>query len=157
MSQTVADAARAEVDHTAAVSNAYVLARWADVLVSSDSQWWKAHPSAKFHPGMKYCSFKGVEGVSPVPMDGPIMLGSNSGLLAMAVAVSLGARELHLHGFDMHGSHFFGWHKEPGLKNTPDHRFEVFKRQFERYQPRGITIYNRTPGSALKCYEFKPL
>ena len=57
MSQAVADEARSTVLHVAAVSNAYLLAPWADVLVSSDKQWWLAHPAAYEFAGRKFSVF----------------------------------------------------------------------------------------------------
>jgi hypothetical protein len=144
MSQAVADAVRGRC-RVIAVSDAYRLAPWAEVLVSSDRGWWRLHKP----------EFEGRK-LSGVPVDGieqapGHVSGSNSGLIAIKVAVSMGAKRILLLGFDMGGSHFFGPHPAP-LRNTTAERFEVFKRQFREYQPKGVEIINCTPGSALECY-----
>jgi hypothetical protein len=130
-----------------AVSDAWRLAPWAEVLVSADKAWWNFHRpdfagrrvSALKFPGMDTEQIEGV------------VMGSNSGLLALHVAVSMGAKRILLLGYDLGGTHFFGPHPE-GLKNTKPHRFEEFKRQFAGFRPKGVEIVNCTPGSALACY-----
>jgi hypothetical protein len=144
MSQAVADSVRGRCT-VIAVSDAYRLAPWADVLVSSDRGWWRVH-----NPDFAGRKLSGVpvDGIEQAPGH---VSGSNSGLIAIRVAVSMGATRILLLGFDMGGSHFFGEHPAP-LKNTTPQRFEVFKRQFADYRPRGVEIINCTPGSALNCY-----
>jgi hypothetical protein len=144
MSQALADTVRGRCK-VIAVSDAYKLAPWADVLVSNDRKWWDYH-----RPQFDGLTFAGVE-VRDVEKFDDARSGENSGLLAMRVAVRLGATRLLLCGFDMGGSHFFGPHHEPRW-NTKPARFEVFKRQFADYRPRGVEIINCTEGSALKCY-----
>lgn len=153
MSQAVADSVRGRCT-VVAVSDAYRLAPWADALVSQDRAWWKANPEALDFAGRRYrggAEWQQVRGVEWVKFEGAITTSSNSGLLACMVAVQMGAKKLLLCGFDMGGSHFFGEHPKP-LKNTPPHRFEVFKSQFAHFRPRGVEIINCTPGSALTCY-----
>lgn len=134
-----------------AVSDSYRLIPWGDALVSNDSKWWTAHPDAMQFVGRKFSGAL-MEGVEKVAFEGPIVSGSNSGLLAMHVAVTkFGATRLLLLGFDLHGGHFFGPHVAP-LRNTSPSRFEAFKEQFARYRPRGIEIVNCTSGSCLKAY-----
>jgi len=135
-----------------AVSDAYRIAPWAEALVSADAAWWKAHPDALQFAGKRFGilhDFQGVKGVEKVTAAS----GTNSGLLGIMVAVQLGAKKIILLGFDMHspGTHFFGRHPAP-LKSTPPARMEVFKRQFANYMPRGVSIINCTPNSALNCY-----
>lgn len=149
MSQAVADSVKGQF--VIVVSDAFRLAPWADVLVATDGKWWRHNPDALEFKGRKFGvsldhhkQFAEVERFSGAT-------GTNSGLLACQVAVSLGAKKLLLAGFDMGGTHFFGPHREP-LKNTTKARFEVFKRQFANYQPRGVKILNCTPNSALRCY-----
>lgn len=144
MSQAVAESVRGRCK-VIAVSDAYKLAPWADVLVSSDRGWWRLHAP----------EFAG-EKVSGVPVDGvpraqDVVSGSNSGLIAVQEAVRRGATKILMLGFDMHGTHYFGEHPKP-LRNTSKDRFEVFKRQFHHYQPKGVDILNCTEGSALTCY-----
>ena len=150
MSQQVADSVKDRFT-VVAVSDAYRLAPWADALVSQDKAWWKCHPQALDFPGRKFSGGE-VHDVERVTPDGLITTGTNSGLLAMHVAVKyLGARTLLLLGFDMGGTHFFGSHPAP-LRNTSPDRFRAFHRQFEHYKPKGISIFNCTSGSALKAY-----
>lgn len=155
MSQAVADQVRG-LCKVVAVSDSYRMAPWADSLVSSDAAWWKANPGALQFEGPKWSAapdFRKIEGVERFPSADN---GSNSGLLACQVAVSMGASVILLLGFDMRGSHFFGPHPAP-LKNTQPTRFEVFHRQFARFKPRNIRIINCTPGSSLKCYPMADL
>lgn len=151
MSQSVADAVRGRCS-VVAVSDAYKLAPWADVLVSADKAWWDHNPEALRFPGKKYGAmpdFNAVPGVERFRVSG----GTNSGLLGLMVAVHLGATKVLLCGFDLHspGEHFFGRHPAE-LKSTPAKRMEAFKQQFTRYRPNGIEIVNCSPGSALRCY-----
>jgi hypothetical protein len=131
-----------------AVSDAFRLAPWADALASQDVAWWRHNPDAMEFAGRKFCGAMEVPGVERMP---GISSGSNSGLLALHVAVKLGATRILLLGFDMRGTHYFGPHPKP-LKNTTPDRYTAFQEQFRRFQPRGVEILNCTPGSALKCY-----
>lgn len=156
LSQSVVNSVQSRVK-VVAVSDAYRLAPWADVLVSTDAGWWRAHEEALGFPGSKYGAmpdFRSVPGVERFPADSA----TNSGLLGVKVAVHLGARRVLLCGFDMNqpGEHFFGRHPLP-LKSTTADRQEVFKRQFAGYRPRGVEIINCTPGSALDCYPRRDL
>lgn len=155
MSQAVADSVRG--CKVVAVSDAYRLAPWADVLCSTDAGWWLANAEALQFRGQKYGAmpdFRRISGVERFPADSSI----NSGLLGVRVAVHLGARRVLLCGFDMNrpGEHFFGTHPAP-LKSTTADRQEVFKRQFAGFHPRGVEIINCTPGSALTCYPRREL
>lgn len=150
MSQEVADSVRGLP--TVAVSNAYELAPWADVLVSSDRSWWTHNPSAKDFAGEKFCGLC-IEPPTGVEKFAGAMTGSNSGLLALQVAVSKGATRVLLFGVDLGGSHYFGEHPSP-LKNTRPERYAVFQKQFAGYQPKGVEILNCSPESALKAYPF---
>lgn len=149
MSQAVADSVRGKCK-VVAVSDAYRLSPWADVLASSDMKWWRHHRPE--FDGLKYSAVE-VQGVKKFDWTATE---TNSGLLAIKVAVHLGAKRVLLLGYDMGGSHFFGPHPAP-LKNTSPQRFEVFKRQFADYRPRGVEIINCTPESGLKCYPMAPL
>ncbi len=149
MSQQTADAVKGKC-HVVAVSDAYKLAPWADALVSSDLAWWKANPEARNCDGRKFIGFS-IDVPAGVERFSGAISGSNSGLLGVQVAVSLGARKVLLCGFDMGGTHYFGPHLPP-LKNTKPDRFREFKKQFLRYKPRGVEIINCTPGSQLTCY-----
>lgn len=135
-----------------AVSDAFRLAPWADALVSADAAWWKAHPDAKDFAGEKWGAVHDFNNV-PYVQKLNVGTGFNSGLLGIMVAVRMGAKRICLLGFDMHspGQHYFGEHPKP-LRPTTAGRMEAFKRQFERYKPKGVEIINCTQGSALTCY-----
>lgn len=152
MSQAVADSVRGHF-RVAAVSDAYRLAPWADLMASSDAKWWRAHPEALKFGGEKYTAapyFQSIPGVSRVPDVPP---NTNSGLLACRAAVLHGARRLLLLGFDMRGDHFFGRHAEP-LTNSSDEHYATLARQFSAWRPAAVEIINCTPGSALTAYPF---
>lgn len=151
MSPSVVDVVRAAAIRAVAVGSAWRLAPWADALASSDAAWWEAHPGALKFAGRKFTAAYSHEGIADVERIRGAARESNSGLLGMMAAVSMGARRLLLLGFDLHGAHFFGQHQPP-LKNPGPQQFRVFASQFNRYHPRGVEIINCTPGSALDCY-----
>ena len=145
MSQALAGTVR---DHpnVCVVGNAFELAPWARVLVASDRSWWRRHPKAQQFEGLRYDSqsFQTRHGT-----------GINSGALALYVLASLGAKSVELHGFDMHGTHFFGQYTN-GCANTNGVQRQVHLRQFRdfaRDHPEIETI-NHTPGSRLDAFQF---
>lgn len=148
MSQQVADSVRSF--RVIAVSNTHELAPWADVLVSNDKSWWTNNPKAKEFTGEKFCGLA-VEPPKDVERFSGAMSGSNSALLAMQIAVSKGAKRILLLGVDLTGKHYFGDHPAP-LRNPSEHRFEIFKKQFAAYQPKGVEIFNCSTYSHLRCY-----
>lgn len=155
MSQSVADAVRGKC-RVVAVSDAYKLAPWADILVSTDEAWWNAHPEAQGFAGARYTGaplHRPIRGVERLPT---ATTGTNSGLLGCHAAYAMGATRLLLCGFDMRGDHFFGRHPAP-LKNTTPDRFVALRKQFSFWAPRGLEIVNCTPGSALRIYPQLPL
>lgn len=101
MSQAVADSVRGKCK-VIAVSDAYLLAPWADILVSSDRAWWRHHKPEFL--GRRY-SVVDVPGADK--LEG-VHSGLNSGLVAVMAAVQFGATRVLLLGFDMGGTHFFG-------------------------------------------------
>jgi hypothetical protein len=152
MSQAVADGLRGQ--HVAVVSNCYTLAPWGDVLVSQDIAWWTAHPDAFRFVGRKFSTnrIEGVERFEPSAMvNEHFGTGCNSGLLACMVAQWMGAKRIYLHGFDLHGDHFFGLHKAP-LKNPDANRFKGMRDEFRMWRHTGVDVINMTPGSALTCF-----
>jgi hypothetical protein len=135
-----------------AVSDAYRLCPWADVIASSDAAWWEVHKDAISLHGEKIGAmpvFQLIKGVGSLAGH----VGINSGLLGIRAAVSKGATKVVLLGFDMHspGDHFFGRHPE-SLKSTTPERMKVFHKQFDAYHPAGVDIVNCTKGSELKAY-----
>lgn len=134
-----------------AVSDAYKLAPWADVLVSVDAAWWRNHPEAMGFSGDKYTASPDWQGLTELKRLPGVASGTNSGLFGLMVATHLGAKRILMLGFDMRGTHFFGEHPAP-LKNPTTARFEVFKKQFSLFKPRGVEIVNCTNGSGLTAY-----
>ena len=133
------------------VGNAFELASWAEFLAASDRQWWATYPEAMKFAGDRFSSHE-IAGLRQLP---GARTNWNSGVLALAVAAHLGATLVRLHGFDMHGTHFFGPYTN-GLSNTVPPRREVHKAQFAqwaRLNPH-VRVVNCTPGSALRCFEF---
>lgn len=156
MSHAVANRLRGRCK-VVAVSDSIRLAPWADVLVSGDRAWWDAHPEALEFQGLKFGSMPKFQSVAGVErFNAPS--GTNSGLLALMVAVSLGAKKVLLYGVDLHspGTHFFGKHGGL-LKSTTTERMDVFKNQFAKYQPVGVEVLNCAPGSALRAYRMGDL
>lgn len=156
LTSAVVDAVRDRVK-VVAVSDAYRLAPWSDALASTDFSWWRHHQDAAQFKGRKFSGmvdFQNVEGVEKLEGENA----TNSGLLGVKAAVLMGATKVLLCGFDLHspGKHFFGRHGG-SLRSTTAQRMEAFKRQFERYQPRGVEIINCTPGSALRVYPMASL
>lgn len=153
MSQALADSLRAET--CIVVSDCYRLAPWATALCAQDHKWWQVHPDALKFAGRKFSTNK-IEGVETVRAE-CVERQSSSGVLALEVARRMGAKVIELYGFDNQGSHYFGPHPEP-LTNTTSGRFEIFQQQFAllggEMKKAGIRIVNKTPNSALRCFEF---
>ena len=132
------------------VGNAWELAPWAEALVANDRAWWAKHPDAMQFQGAKYSANR-VRGVELVANGRPNL---NSGTLAMIVAVHhLGATAIQLHGFDFHGTHFFGPYTN-GLRNTAQHQRKQHLQQYERWgrANKAVEVVNCTPGSAMACF-----
>lgn len=156
MSQELADSLRDEP--CIVVNNAYQLAPWAIALCAQDHAWWRVHAQAKHFAGRKFSTNK-IVGVEQVFSE-YVQRGSSSGVLALEVARRLGCdmdiKQIDLHGFDNRGSHYFGPHPEP-LRNTDPDRFRFFEKQLaelgKEMKKAGFRITNRTPHSALTCFE----
>lgn len=151
MSQALADFVRDSGCRAIAVSDAYLLAPWADGLVSNDQAWWKQHPEALKFAGRKFCGM-GFSGTERFQWAVPCATSCNSGLQAMRVAHEMfKATRVLLLGFDMHGEHFFGRHPS-SLQNTTPQKFAKHLAQFDRW--RGCEVVNCTLGSSLKRFPF---
>jgi hypothetical protein len=132
------------------VNNAYQLAPWADFLAATDLHWWRKYPQALDFAGRKF-SCHTVFGTERVRIEVV-----NSGVLGLECARRMGATEIHLYGFDMHGSHFFGPYAN-GLKNTAPEKRKLHRDQFKQWGRRyrkTVRVINYTPGSALTCFEY---
>jgi hypothetical protein len=152
LTQAVVDAVRGM--RVIAVNNAFELAPWAEALAANDMAWWKRNPSAREFAGRKFSTniLPDVERV----ISGNVLTESCSGVLGLEVAKIIGAKPgdpILLLGVDFHGSHYFGEYTN-GLKNTTDARRKVHARQFENWAKvnKGYTVYNCTPGSALRAF-----
>lgn len=149
MSPALAESVRGH--RVGVINNCYELAPWAEFLVANDAQWWRKHPAAHNFKGRKFSTNK-INGVELYAKK-PLHTGSNSGLLAVDVAKSLGATRVFLLGFDMRGSHYFGQYVN-GCANTPDARRAVHHVQFGNWAAtnKDIEVINCTPGSALTAF-----
>ena len=131
------------------VGCAYQLAPWADFIAASDRAWWDKYPEA-YLINNRY-SILMVKDVQPVRVRG---FGTcNSGVLALDIARQQGATEIHLHGFDMHGTHFFGEYQN-GLTNADADKRKEHLRQYRQWAAmnKNIIVLNFTRGSAIDCF-----
>lgn len=165
LTPAVAEACRAH--RAIAVSDAYRLMPWADVLYSCDARWWDFHTPS--FAGEKWSSHEpgrndkvdaarrhGLHlvrgsGGNIFRTDHQIAYGSNSGFQAINLAVLFGARRIVLVGFNMSGPHFFGSHPRPLINSNPRSFVSAFAAAAAR-MPAGLEIVNATPGSALRCW-----
>lgn len=127
-----------------AVSDAIYMAPWADALVSYDKAWWNAHKPD--YSGPKYhChneKIEGVERVTEIP--------GNSGTLGLLIASRMKPDKILLLGADLKGTHFFGKHTKPNLRNTNALQFTTMKKQFAKFTH--LPIVNCSPDSELMCF-----
>lgn len=133
------------------VNNVYQLAPWADVLVANDVSWWLGHKDAHRFQGRKFSTNR-INGVE-IALPNTFRTSQNSGCLALDVVRNLGATEVVMLGFDMHGTHFFGTYTN-GCRNTSPARRRVHFHQFEEWRRRNpeLRVVNCTEGSALTCF-----
>lgn len=142
--------AQASADCVIAVGNVYELAPDADILAANDHAWWIKNPQALQFKGRKV-SCNRIVGVERI-----VGYSSwNSGVLALETAFLAGHTEIHLYGFDMHGSHFFGPYTN-GLGNTKPARRVVHQQQFLAWRATHarLKVINHTEGSELKAYPY---
>lgn len=165
----VAEAVRQAGIRTIAISDAFRLAPWADILWSCDAKWWLQHAQ----DALKFSGRKAtLDGSCPFPQvyqlqnggqvgydERPTHLrtGGNSGHQAVHLAAHLGAARIILCGFDMRivngQRHFFGDHPKPLDKNSPYPEFiSDFEFLAEALKDRGVQVVNTTPNSALRCF-----
>lgn len=149
-----------------AISDAWKLAPWADVLYCSDQHWWSLYryvpefrgiriaiqPTG--HPSVLTLKSTGKTGIEW--QRNALRTGQNSGAAAINLAVHLGATRIVLLGYDMGGDHFFGKHPK-GLRNASADDFQRFRRMTETMaaplQARGIQVVNSSRQTALSCFE----
>jgi hypothetical protein len=109
------------------------------------------HPEALDFDALRFCNSTDVNGAEYFS----VCAGTGSGVMALDVALMIGARSIGLYGFDMHGSHFFGPYTN-GLRNTSDQRRSILLQQFDDWARRnaGVSVTNYTPGSAITRFPF---
>lgn len=145
------------------VNDAWKLAPWANALYAADERWWKnndgvpAFAGMKFSigthrkpwPGVQCLMSKGAEGIETAS-DG-LRTGHHSGYQAVNLAVHFGAKRILLLGYDMHGQHFFGRHKDnsvPGFVRG----IAAFTTMVLPLKSLGVEVLNCTPGSRVTAF-----
>lgn len=120
-------------------------------LASSDRGWWRKYPEAIKLDCPKYAmaEVSGVERVQ-IPQLGAVC---NSGVLALEIAVRLGANRIILLGFDMSGSHYFGEYTN-GLRNTTPAQRQQHFRQYDQWARanRSIKVINCSRSTSLTTF-----
>lgn len=159
-----------ECAHVIAVNDTVRLAPWADVLYAADGKWWRRFAGMPDFRGLKYsimantgtrptaqAEFRDIRilrntGTSGLELEpDALRTGCNSGYQAINLAVHLGARQILLLGYDMHGDHFFGSHPD---KTKPPFALclPMFPTLVAPLAEAGVSIVNCTPGSAITCF-----
>lgn len=167
--------------HAIAINDAHRLAPWAEILYSSDRNWWphyKGVPSFagvkygigssvgknnKFagYPDIKVLRNTGYEGLERDPSG--LRNGSNSGFAAINLAVHFGASRILLLGYNMSypagKAHFFGNH--PSGLSQSEARYPSFRKRFdsivEPLKSLGIEVINCTEQTSLRAFPVKRL
>lgn len=153
-----------------AVSDAYRLLQFADILYAADIAWWRVHNGCPEFHGEKWTSYQqgqardNVLGLNYVRVrlcgdfsnDPNELHGFYSGFQALNMAILMRGRPIVLVGFNMKSvnerRHFFGDHPDP-LDNTAN--FEAWVPGLEaaaRKLPMDADVVNATPDSAVRCF-----
>ncbi len=153
-----------------AVSDAYRLLPFADILYAADIAWWKVHEGCPKFTGEKWTSYQQGQarddsfGLNYVRVrlcgdfstDPNELHGFFSGVQALNMAVLMKAKPIVLVGFNMKSvngrRHFFGNHPKP-LDNSAN--FEAWVPGFEaaaRTLSKDVDVVNATPESAVRCF-----
>lgn len=160
------------------MNNVYQRFPWIDVLVSCNVEWWDHyHPrdlvlrTAKFDRwtwdlatahkyGINYVEGRWGDSLSVNPRY--IHYGHSSSYQALGLAYHYGVRTMYLLGFDMkyppgQPRHYFGEYPKPLQhfpRTGPNGEFTGLIKQFETIDcdALGLTVYNCTPGSALRHF-----
>lgn len=168
------------------VNRAYQAAPWLDALYACDLQWWKAYQHDGAH-GQGWRAWRAQHpGAETVTQDAQahkqfgldtrirgsardglglheITTGSNGGHAAASLAFLWGARRILLLGYDLKAGpngerHWHADHPSPCIQQQNFsnwiHRWQSTARDLKKL---GIAVWNVTPGSALDCFERKPL
>lgn len=159
-----------------AINDAHRLAPFADVLYSSDRQWWQHYKGVPSFAGMKYgigsaptkanafsnladirvLKNTGFTGLESSP--GGLRNGQNSGFAAINLAVHFGATRVLLLGYNMGypagRAHFFGNH--PAGLSQSEGLYPAFRRSFESIveplKALGVSVINCTANTSLAVF-----
>lgn len=86
--------------------------------------------------------------------------GNNSGHAAINLAILLGAKEIYLLGFDMHGDHkgnqkwFHNGYPQLQSEGVYKDYIEALTDDAARIKSAGVRVVNLSPDSALRCFPF---
>ena len=157
-----------------AVNRAFEVARFADILFSMDSLYYRwalmrpSHSFSKFkglkvwldtygfpYQGIHLVKSQGEKGLSWSLRDG-LYHGRNSGYAALNLAACLGANPIYLMGFDMAvrdgKTHFHSGYSMA----FPVRKLPIYAERFNQAAPmlkaRNINVVNLSPSSALECF-----
>ncbi len=142
-------------------------------MYGCDAAWWRFREGLSAFNGFKIChdgnglDYPGLLKVK-IKRDGrefsdelqfstdTIGGGGNSGFQALNLVALFGGSPVFLVGFDMLGAHWYGRNTWPGANNPIDRNFHRWMAAFGRAAPvlkdRGISVFNLSPLSALKCF-----
>lgn len=153
------------------INNSWTLVPWASALYAADLSWWRHYNAdvARWFAGMTFTQDEtaaadyGIDLIRSVDRPGlsrdprVIHQGGNSGYQAIGLAHRAGAAQILLFGFDMHGDHWHGPHREEVAGHLTTRldfagwipRFDALAADLEAV---GVETINCTPGSALRCF-----
>lgn len=89
--------------------------------------------------------------------------GNNSGQMSLQLAIALGARDIHLLGFDMHGDSTGGqsWYHSGYPQNQGSHVYTSMLKSFEKIgtycREHDIRVTNHSENSALRTFNIEDL
>jgi hypothetical protein len=156
------ETARSMALPTIVTNTTYRIAPWAAAVYAMDCKWWDHHHEevAATFKGERYCWSKLAAKYGATVTDGmPGFMGfRNSGANAISLAITAGASEVVLLGYDCQRtggmSHWHGDHPRQlsnarSLGEWP----QIFKRVADYAKKRGVRVVNCSRETALKCFE----
>lgn len=155
------------------VNDAWRLAPWASALYAADCAWWEQYaaqvrerfagicytcdePTVMRHPWINHVKARWGRGLG---RDGWIHFNGQSGFQALNLAVSWGAKQIILCGFDCQKvegrRHFFGNHPGGLDKESPYESWQAWAVDIARdLIEMGVDVVNTSPTSALKHWRY---
>ena len=95
---------------------------------------------------------------------GGLRHGSNGGYQAINLAYHFGVKRIVLLGYDMTANGATHWHKGHPTTKIDEYRRTLEFAMLPKFPPiveplkaAGVEVINATPGSALKCWPFRPI